>query len=580
MLKRIARWMLRSFLLFVLLVIVGAISDYFSHRVKSGSVLIVALEGEVVERGNESILGVLRGRSETPLNVVRAAIHQAATDPRIEGLAIKVLDPELHLAQAQEITGLMREFGSHGKWTTAYIESAGESAPGNAQYLVASAAGEVSMMPDGELNLVGLQIRELFGRGALDWLGVKADMHSIGAYKSAANMYTEKDFTPAQREEDEALINSLFGQLVGQIASQRKLDRETVRSLIDRAPLSPSAGISAHLIDRLEYEDQFNERLKNRGGKHHDLVEFTSYRRPRILPSLSHPDRIAVVYGVGEIQRGAPGFDPVFAPSGEAMGSDDIADAFERAREDDSVRAVVFRVDSPGGSVLGSELIRRQVELTAEKKPVVISMGSYAASGGYWISTPAARIFAEPATITGSIGVLGGKFNVAGAAAKLGVNSGAIARGANVNMFDSFTDYTPAQQALFKDQILGDIYKRFLGLVAKGRRMPLEQVEKVAQGRVWTGEQALSLKLVDAIGDLQAAMNEAKSMAKLPADRKLAILELPRQPGLLTRLMGGLDAQAQVRAIAHELKPLRGIVRALVPNAHAGALYCPRVPVM
>lgn len=434
------------------------------------------------------------------------------------------------------------------------------------------------MMPQGELNLVGVGLREVFVRGALDWLGIRPDFDALGTYKSAANTYTEKDFTPAQREEDEALVSDLYEQLVRQIADQRRLSAETVRAIVDQAPLSAQAGLKARLIDRLEYEDQFEGRVKRYGGRKHPLLDYTSYVRPRMLPIPRSGDKIAVIYGDGDIARGSGGF----GPGGPSMGSDKMADAFSDARDDHSVKAVVFRINSPGGSVVGSELIRRRVELAAQKKPVVVSMSGYAASGGYWVATPARRIFADPGTITGSIGVLAGKFNVAPMAQKFGVNTGAISRGANFEMFDAFSDFTPAQQKIMHEQVLGDTYQRFLKLVADSRHLTVQQVDQVAQGRVWTGAQAIKFKLVDGLGGFDAALAAAKAEAKLKPGAPVEIVELPEQPNLIEQLLGGdFDARASIGLVVSWLRPSQWIARmAMARRGAFGAAYCPLAPVM
>ncbi|MGH7923257.1 MAG: S49 family peptidase, partial [Candidatus Binatus sp.] len=207
MFRRFFRWLIRTVIITVVLFAIVAVSDYISHRVQPNSVLEVELNGPVVERGGSGVLGLL-SKSQTALNVLRNALNRAAKDPKIVGLDIKVIDPELELAQAQEIVALIKSFKSHSKWTTAYIETAGESGLGNLPYIVASACDEVSLMPQGDLNLMGVQLRELFMRGTLDWLGITPNFASAGQYKSAANMFTNKDFSPAQKEEDEGLAGS------------------------------------------------------------------------------------------------------------------------------------------------------------------------------------------------------------------------------------------------------------------------------------------------------------------------------------------------------------------------------------
>jgi protease-4 len=580
MLKRLLRWFLKSVLMMAVLFAIVIVSQYLSHRYKPGSVLVLNLDGTVVERSSANALGIINS-DQTALNVIRRALKSAETDDRIVGLAIKVVDPQMELAQAQELCAMIIEFRRHGKWTTAYMETAGEGGFGNLPYLVASAASEVSMMPQGEMNILGVGMREMFARGLLDWIKVNPNFASIGKFKSAANLFTEKDFTPSQREEDEALMGDMFDQIVTQSAANRHLAADQMRAIVDRAPFTASEGLKSHLLDRLEYEDQFDERVKKYRGEHHETIDASSYMRSS-RPRFGGRNKIAVIYGLGAIQRGAGGFDPILSPGSTAMGSDDMVKAFKDAREDDGVRAVVFRVNSPGGSVIASELIRRAVELTAAKKPVVVSMSGYAASGGYWVSTPAAAIISDPGTITGSIGVLGGKFNVAGAAGALGINTGAISHGANALMFDSFSDFTPAQEKIFREQLLGGTYQYFLELVAKQRHLTVGQVNDVAQGRVWTGDQALKVKLVDKLGGLTDAIDQAKMLAKLDARSHPQIEELPEQAGVFSKLMSGQISGAVTQwQPPHALEQLLWMVsEVLTQRAELGQVYCPVTPIM
>ena len=579
MFRRFFRWLLRTVLIVVALFMIVVVSEYISHRVQPNSILTVELDGAVVERASTSVLGLL-SKNQTALNTLRNAIDQGAKDPKIVGLEIKVLNPEMELAQAQEIVGLIKSFKSHGKWTEAYLETAGESGLGNTPFIVASAADEVSLMPQGDLNLMGVQLRELFMRGTLDWMGITPNFASAGQYKSAANMFTNKDFTQAQKEEDEGLAGNLYDQIVAAMSTERKLSPDTIKSLIDQAPIHAEQGLKARLVDRLEYEDEFTERVKNHGGSFHREVEYTNYARAKLFSNLSG-DSIAVIYGDGEIQRGGEGINPFSGPDTTAMTSDDMTAALKSARENDDVRAVILRVDSPGGSLLASELIDREVELTAKKKPVVVSMSGYAASGGYMISIPAAKIIAEPGTITGSIGVLGGKFNITPAAQKIYVNTNAVSRGANVGMFDMWTDFTPEQLKQFQDDIARN-YQYFLKLVAEGRHITVEQADAVAQGRVWTGEQAIKLKLVDSLGGMDDAIAAAKGLARLAPDQPVGVIELPEQPGLLQSLSGGkMVAMFTQRPAARIVEPVVELIHAAL-SGHAifSAAYCPVVPML
>jgi protease-4 len=580
MLRKLFRWFVRTAILVVVLLVIAIISDYVQHRVSPGSVLVVELKGPVVERAN-GLFGLLAAY-ETPLNLVRRAIKNASRDARIDGLAIKVIDPEMSLAQAQELVAEVQAFEKSGKWTTAYIETAGEGGPGNLPYIVAAASSDVAMMPEGELNLIGVGVREMFARGTLDWLGIRPNFAAMGRFKSAGNVATEKDFTPAQREEDEALVGGMYDQIVAAIASERKLSPDAVRALIDQAPFGAATGVKLKLVDRLEYEDEFDEGVKNHGGAKRALVDYEAYTRPSMWSGFGVHNRIAVVYGTGVIQRSAGGINPL-APSEEAMTPDDLVKAFETARDDDKIRAVVFRVDSPGGSALASELIRREVELTAKGKPVVLSMGGVAASGGYWVSAPARKIFADPGTITGSIGVLGGKLNIEPATKKIYLNTGAVTRGANIEMFDEFTDFTPAQMKLFHDGLLGETYQYFLKVVAAGRHMNVEQVDEIAQGRVWLGDQALKIKLVDELGGFDAAFAEAKKLAHIAPDEPVGVVELPEQPSALQMLLSGRlgasDAAARARSIDAVRPMMQAIESALLDRGLIRAAYCPVVPI-
>ncbi len=581
MLRRLVRWILRTVIIVVILVAIIALSQYLAHRIQSGSVLVVTLDGPVVERGQGGVLGLL-SEQETPLNFVRNAIDRAARDPKISGLAIKVIDPQMDLAQGQEIAALIKNFRGHGKWSAGYVETAGESAPGNLPFIVVAATGDVSLMPQGEINIVGVGMRELFARGTLDWLGITPNFAAIGKYKSAANIFTERAYTPGQKEEDEDLANSMYDQITTEEAAERKLPLDTIKALVDQAPLEADSALKAHLVDRLEYEDQFDDRMKSHDGGHHKLVDYEDYARGGILSGITDGDRIAVVYGEGDIVRGNEGIDPFSEPGAESMTADDMMEAFKDAREDDSVVAVVFRLNSPGGSVIASELIRREVALTAKEKPVVVSMSGLAASGGYWVSTPAAKIVAEPGTITGSIGVLGGKFNITPAAAKIYANTDSVTRGANVEMFDEFTDFTPAQATKFRDQLLGTTYNYFLQIVAKGRHMNVEQVDQIAQGRVWSGEEALKIKLVDSMGGLDDAVKEAKTLARVPTDQIMPIEELPAQPGLLQslakrKLAASVFGGARGRGA---IEPIIQIIRASIRGGGSFvAAYCPVIPI-
>jgi len=316
MLRKALRWLLRTVVVVVALLVIALLSEYIAHRVQPGSVLVVTFKGPVVERGSTNLLGILSSR-ETPLNVMRIALTKAAKDPRISGLAIKIIDTQMELSQAQEIADLIQRFRDSGKWTSAYVETAGEMSPGNLPYLVAAATGDISLMPEGELDLVGVGMREIFARGTLDWVGVRPNFASLGKFKSAANIFTEKDFTPAQREEDEALVGAMFDQIVGQTAKERNINVEQMRAVVDQAPLNAGLSLKTHMVERLEYDDQFTDRTKHHGGGTHRMVDFTDYVHPSMLSGFRSQDQIAVIYCNGEIVRGEAGFGPLLREAGK-----------------------------------------------------------------------------------------------------------------------------------------------------------------------------------------------------------------------------------------------------------------------
>ena len=313
MIRRTLRWLVRMIGILIVLAIISHIVSWWSHRVAPGSVIELALKGPVIERGTDGWRGLVND-DQTPLNEARRALREAATDPRIVGLAIRITDPEMEFAQAQELSALIHDFAAQHKWTTAYLESAairfGQPAlPGRGR-------GRRGLDDARRrINLTGVAMQELFARGLLDKVGIRPNFAAIGKYKSAANIFTEKDFTPSQREEDEALAGGLFDQLVTTAASERHLDAAQIRALIDQAPLSAKAGLKAHLIDRIEYGDEFTDRVKNFGGHDHAIIKYSDYRQVSLLPHFGPHDRIAVIYADGAIQRGQGGFDPIFRPA-------------------------------------------------------------------------------------------------------------------------------------------------------------------------------------------------------------------------------------------------------------------------
>jgi protease-4 len=373
-----------------------------------------------------------------------------------------------------------------------------------------------------------------FLRGTFDKLGIYPDFLHIGEYKNATNIYTEKKFTAAHREATKALVDDWYRQFVQGVAESRGLKPEEVERAIAAGPYNSDAVPATHLVDRVAYGEDVRKLVVQENHGYDRRIGLHQYleRSEKFTPS-----KIAVIYAVGEI---VPGPNAT-SPWGDIMmGSDTIAQQFRRARDDDFVKAVVVRVDSPGGVAFSSEVIRHEAELTRAVKPVVVSMSDVAASGGYWLAMSANRIVAEPGTITGSIGVWMGKFNIQGLYEKLGLSTDFVATTENSTVEYPFQNFTPAQREIVLRN-MRETYHDFLQGVAQGRHMKVEDVDKIAQGRIWTGERARQLGLVDELGGLHTAILRARELAKIPAGEKVSLLPLPPHRTFLERLLETSD---------------------------------------
>jgi protease-4 len=487
-------------------------------------VLSLRLAGPIAEVTAEDPLSELMGDSATSLRKLREALVRAAEDDRVQGVRLRVDSIGGGFATAQEIRSLITRVGAAGKWTAAYMDTAGEFSSGNLVYYVASACDEVVINPQGDLNLIGLSAATPFVRGTLDKLDIRAEIPGRGDYKTARFMYTQTDFTPAHREMTGWLLDSIMAQLVQDIADSRGLQAEEVRSLVDRAPFIGEKSVEVGLVDRMEDWTSFVDRLDEEHTKAKAVTARSYLKRGS---EAKRGPKIAVVTAVGMIMRGSSGesFNPLFG--GPVMGSDTISRAFRNVRKNKGIEAVVFRVDSPGGSAVASEIIRQEMVRTAETIPVVVSMSNVAASGGYWISCGAQRIVADPGTLTGSIGVYGGHMNTLGLYNKLGVTFGRLDRGANANIYGELEDWTDEQRAVI-DRMLDRIYDDFVERVSASRNMTPEAVDAIGRGRVFTGVQGWENGLVDVVGGFDQALVEAKKLADIAADAEVQLVEFPR----------------------------------------------------
>lgn len=461
------------------------------------------------------------------------ALDRAGGDPRVKGIYVRLGADRLALATCQELRDAIHAFRSKGKFAIAFATSFGEFGGGTRPYYLAAAFDRIWVQPLGTVGLTGLRAETPFFRGMLDRLGILPSFAHREQYKTAMNSLTETGMTPPQREEVEDLLGADARQIVQGIAANRKLSPQQVEALIDRGPLIAAEARKSGLVDRIGYLDQAGDDARQRAGSGAKFMRIDRYLKAAGRPHDSGP-KIALIYATGLITEGDSSAASLFG-EGDVTARK-LARAFREAARDKDVRAILFRIDSPGGSAVASETIWREVERARQKgKPVVVSMGDVAGSGGYFIAAPADKIVAEPATLTGSIGVLAGKLVVSGLADKIGVSVDAAQRGANAAMSSAFEDFSPAAKQRL-DAFLDDVYAGFKQHVASGRHLSADQVEAVAKGRVWTGAEAKEKGLVDALGGYDTALQLAREAAKIPAGQPFEVAVFPPHRGALERI--------------------------------------------
>jgi protease-4 len=488
-------------------------------------ILSADLDSGLIEGSRNALSELVGGRKSTVRGFLDA-LERGAEDPRVKGLYAHIDGDTLGLAKTQEVRDAVAAFRGKGKFAIAFSESFGEFGAGTRPYYLATAFDEIWLQPLGAVGLVGLHAEVPFLRGTLDRLGIEPSFARREQYKSAANSLTETAMTAPQREEVESLLTSMAGQIARGIAETRHLSESEVQALIDHGPLFADEAKTARLVDRIGYRDEAISEAHRRAGSGAELMSLARY-----LEGAGHPHNkgptIALIYGTGLIVQGGGAASPL---SGSAeMSARGVTRAFRDAFRDAKVRAILFRIDSPGGSAVASESIWREVVRARERgKPVIVSMGDTAGSGGYYVAAPADKIVAQPATLTGSIGVLAGKLVIAQLLNKIGVTADSAERGANSGMFSTLRDFTPAERQRL-DTFLDLTYRGFKEHVAAGRHLSEDQVEAVAKGRVWSGEEAKAIGLVDALGGYGVALQLAKEAAGLPADSQVKLVVFPRE---------------------------------------------------
>jgi protease-4 len=549
-------------LLFVVVVAVAVGVSRYRSSVKSGTWLEVRLGGELLEYKPRTLVGALLLEDELLLRDVTDALDKAAEDPKILGLLVKIDSPAIGWARTQEIRDHVIAFRESGKPAVCFIETAGEFAPGNRDYYMATAFDTIYMPPSGDINLIGLMGSSLFLRGTLDWLGIYPELAHIGDYKTAMNMFTEKAFTAAHREMYLAILESLERSLVAGIADGRKMTDGDVRALFTQAPFLGKEALEARLVDGLKYIDEVHDELKEPDEEKLRTVKPRRYLKTG-RPGTRGRKAIGVVYGVGAVLRGKSDMDPL---SGEVvMGSDSVTRSLRLAAEDSSIKAIVFRVDSPGGSYVASDIIRREVVRAKEKKPVVVTMADVAGSGGYFVSMHANEIVAQPTTLTASIGVVGGKLHMRGFYNKIGLSKDHVSLQPYADMFYDYQRFTAGQREAHW-RWLNRIYDDFSHKVAEGRGMEWEDVDRIGRGRVWTGEDAKRIGLVDHLGGLDVAIARAKELAEIPEDEAVRLKFFPK-PKTVWEVLTSKDSEASTGVTLRSLDRLVAVVRHLVRAA-------------
>ncbi len=537
-------------ILFVLLIVgviaIALLADTMGRpSVPDNSVLVLNVSGELPDYVPEEPLAKAFGiNQQQSFTSLLTQLRKAKVDNRIGGVLLDINFPGIGWGKADELRDAIADLRASGKPVYAYLEIGT-----NREYYIATAAEKIFVAPPGDIYINGFAAEAMFYKGSLDKLGIEADVIQIGPkYKNAPDRYTRKEMSDGQREVINALLDEYFTRFTTAIAESRKKSVDDVKALIDNAPYTAAQAKSQGLIDDALYREQVDEQFKTRlGYKTDDKLRTIRAGQYREIPSdslgLNKGERVAVIYASGAINVGRSSSGPV---NGEMVGSDTIVEAVNDAANDKSIKAIVLRVDSPGGSALASDLMWYALENAKAKKPVVVSMGDVAASGGYYIACNANKIVAQPSTVTGSIGVFLGKPVVKGLYDWLGVTNEYILRGKNAGLFRETEKWTPEERAKMVDQTNSIYFDNFIPKVAKGRGKSVEEANTLGQGRVWTGTQAKANGLIDEFGGLEKAIDIAKQLANLPADKDVKRVILPAPRPLLESLFGG-EALAQSR---------------------------------
>jgi protease-4 len=518
-------------------------------RIESGSALVIDLSGEYIEGAEPPLLARLAGPPRRSFLSLLSSFAKAERDERIGPIVVRVRDLQIGWAKAQEVREAIRSASAKGKKTVAWLEVASFGA--NLEYFVASAADEVYAAPATRAPVVGLAAEYLFLGGLLEKLGIEVEAERIGRYKSAVETITGRGMSDAMREVATALLDSVQAQFVAGIGESRKLSPDLVQQAIAAAPVDPDEMKKWNLIDgALQWDELLAELGDPKVVKEEDYAAVD----PASV-GFSPEARFALIYGSGNVVSGKGSISPSGA---QVLASDTVSEAFADAAKDASIDAIVFRIDSPGGSALASDLVWRAAQQARAKgKPLIASFSDVAASGGYYVAAGADSIVASPCSITGSIGVFALRPVLSGVFQKLGIGYDSLTRSPHADIQLSTRPLSPESRARMRAEV-ASIYDLFLTRVDDGRALDRAGVDAVAQGRVWTGAQAVEVGLVDALGGLRAAVNEGKRKLDLDEDADVALVVFPAPRSLVEQIQDALGAGARARGVTSALAGLAG----------------------
>ena len=553
-----ALWLIGMFIMLV--AVIGT-----KGKVPSKTILEADFEQSFLEAVPDTPAARLMTADRQTLRDVVDAIDRGANDDRVVGMIARIGAAPMGVAQVQELRDAVERFRAHNKFAVAYSETFGEFGPGNSAYYLATAFDQIYLQPSGDVGLTGILMESPFIKGTLSKLGMSFHGEQRYEFKNALNFYTETKYTPPHKEAITAIMNSWFGQMKDGICRARGIAPEKFQGLVDAGPYLGKEAVDAKLVDGVAYRDEVYGKVKSKAGNGAELLYLDKYLDRAGRPH-EHGKKIALVFGVGAVTRGKSGYDPV--QGSQNMGSDTVASAIRAAAQDEDIKAILFRVDSPGGSYVASDTIWREVVNARNAgKPVIVSMGNLAGSGGYFVAMAADKIVAQPGTITASIGVLGGKMLTSGLWDKIGLSWDEVHQGEKATMFTGTHDYTPAEWARF-EAWLDRVYVDFTGKVAEGRKLPKEKVLEIAKGRIWTGQDAKNLGLVDELGGYDTALKLAKQAAHIPESDEVKIVVYPRPKSLWETFIqrrgaDNSDKEVVEQTVARILQDVQPVAREL-----------------